>query len=148
MPQLGITSVLCSHLISTCACQARTSRVYSPYEVHFTLTCACMPLQNLNTDKDNCGSCGNPDPDCQRPDFVCNSGLCGCPPGTVFCPSIDACVPGLTTASCPSGCTQPTCGANPVNPVSVLKLNHGLTVQQVSCGTNLAVMHPCFVWSA
>lgn len=80
----------------------------------------CVPLQDTDTDKNNCGACDSKCP----PGFDCIDGECGCPSGTVLCQltgGLSACVPGSSTDVCPT-CEEPSC---PVGEIPVSAVNFG-----------------------
>ena len=102
-------------LMGTCACAPVTCPM-GAFQDPTTCQCACLPGQtlcdqgtcvDLQSDPDNCGSCGTGCPSGKS----CQSGQClcthtTCPPGTSQDPATCQCLcpPGQT--SCPTGCVD------------------------------------------
>lgn len=60
---------------------------------------------DLSSDASNCGSCGNVCP----PGFVCNAGICQCPPGTINCGGqcVDTSTDASNCGACGNVCSFP-----------------------------------------
>jgi len=64
---------------------------------------------NLMNDPYNCGSCGNACPTTNSPNYYCNQGVCGCPPGSSACGQVCCLTDEEICCEGSSECCDPGC---------------------------------------